>query len=85
MSLSKAAGVALSQSQSSQLVVAAERLIRSTARNDAAAWGRVLAEGKGSVGFMTVAHPDLLDGVQVFGHLWRLTGCFGRLRISCFW
>jgi hypothetical protein len=26
----------------------------------------VLAEGKADVGFMTVAHPDLLDGVQVF-------------------
>jgi hypothetical protein len=35
-------------------------------RSDAAAWGRVLAEGKADVGFMTVAHPDLLDGVQVF-------------------
>jgi hypothetical protein len=32
--------------------------------SDTAAWGRVLAEGKGSLGFITVAHPDLLDGTQ---------------------
>ena len=34
-------------------------------RLDAASWGRVLAEGRGAVGFLTVAHPDLLDGTQV--------------------
>jgi hypothetical protein len=35
-----------------------------SSRSDAFAWGRVLAEGKGSLGFITVAHPDLLDGTH---------------------
>ncbi len=45
--------------------IAATDFMFSIGRRDAAAWGRVLAEGNGTVGFMTVAHPDLFDGVQV--------------------
>jgi len=50
----------------------------SSARHDAATWGRLLAEGEGRLGFMTVAHPDLLDGVQVQCYCVCTYGCISH-------